>query len=338
MKRPVTLMLLVVFAAVQLYFAKVPITHQVQGSTWIKVASGPKTLAQRQNHYYLVGKSHAQQLVANGVHITAKPHSINWVDVPEPSGQGIWHLAMGPNSLPLIGTGGPLFPAPNGQGVAWLDTQHGRLYYSAPARNALSLLSSKISRISHVLWAPDSQAIALEGRGPQGQGLYTWDFDNILKPAIIPGKQVSITQFGFSRQETLLAALSTGQVLWQGHGLVKLPRLSHIALSSHNAALIGLTPNHVVYWHHNQKISSARPNLKWIGHGDFSPNGNRAAIIGQSSLHNDHLLIYGGPHPLSISLPFSQTTAKIAGFVGSHWVLVNIPTGPHQGTYGWWIN
>lgn len=339
MRRPVTVVLLFMFAAIQLYFARVPLAHQVQGSTWIDVSRAAGGLAYRQGRYYLVSPQDSYQLSANSVHITTERHPINWVDVPEPSGQGIWHLALGPQRIPLAGIGGPVYPSPNGQSVLWLDPATHLAYTSTPPEGSLVPISNRLTHVSRVLWAPDSQALALTAQGPGGYGVYVWDHDHNIVLAAIPARGQTVTGLGFTRSETVMVALSNGEVISQGKGTLKLPKLSPVQLANGQAALLGMTPRHVVFWDQGMKKVFARAGLKWIGRPHFSVNGRYAAVLARATGGQSHLLLYGQKNQLSVSLPYhNQSSYHLIGFVGSHWVLVTIPTGPHHGTYAWWVS
>ncbi|MHB1611668.1 MAG: hypothetical protein ACYCT0_08275 [Sulfobacillus sp.] len=339
MKRPMTLFLLLVFAAVQIYFAKLPISHQVQGSTWIDVGKVPGGLVRREGEYYLVGAEKAFQLHANGVHITMSPVSLSWMDIPQPSGQGIWHLALGAQMIPLVGIGGLVYPAPNGQSVIWVDQGTARAYVSSPATGALNPLDPGLVGVKRALWAQDSHALALLGQGPNGAGLYVWDGDHNLVPVILPNGTAQIAQFGFTRKEAVVAVLNTGRVVWQGHGLIQsLPALNPVAVASEHASVLGMTANQVIFWHDGQKISSSRPDEIWQGAPRFSSNGEMAAILARTMDGQQKLLLYGLHHHWAISVPYPNTPYHLIGFLGNHWVLVTVPSGNHAGTYAWWIS
>jgi hypothetical protein len=339
MKQPMTLLLLLVFAVVQIYFAKLPLSHQVQGSTWLEVSRVPAGLVERDGEYYLIGAEQAFRLHANGVHITTTAVHVSWIDISQPSGQGVWHLAMGDRETPLVGIGGPVYPAPNGKMVIWVDQGTQEAYVSSPATGTLTPLDPQMSSVTRALWARDSHAVALLGIGPEGMGIYLWDGDHNLLPTILPNSSMKILQFGFTRQETILATLSNGRVVWQGHGLVSnLPALNPVALAPNHATVLGMTPNDVVLWHKGQKIESARPDLAWHGMPRFSSNGDMAGVLGRSLDGQQKLLLYGFRNHWEISLPYPNADYHLIGFLGNHWALVTISNGSHQGTYAWWIN
>lgn len=338
MKRPVSLMLLLVFAAIQIYFAKVPLSHQVQGSSWIEVSRQAGGLVERQGQYYLVAPAKLFRLNANQVHITATPSTLTWVDVPEPSGVGIWHLALGPSALPLVGIGGPVYPAPDGQSVLWVDAATHLGYLSLNGAEGLKLLSSRIGSIDHVLWAPDSQAVGIAGQGPDGPGAYVWDRDGNVTPIALPSASLKVVGLGFSQANTMLVALNNGQVLWQGHGLLPLPSLFPLDLAKSRADVLGMTANRVIFWRNGSKSQYARPDLKWIGRPAFSADGELAATLSRSKGGTWQMLIYASHQHLEISLPFSgDVPYHLSGFLGSHWIVVTVPSGVHAGTYAWWL-
>lgn len=337
-KRPVSLVLLLLFAAVQIYFARVPVSHQVQGSTWMEVASQAGGMVQRQGRYFLVTPSDVYRLQATQVHVTADKASLEWLDVPEPSGAGVWKLAIGPSDVPLLGIGGPVYPAPNGQDIIWVDPATHLAYHSVNAPTPMKPLSSEMTAVSQVLWAPDSQAVGLVGNGPSGMGAYVWDRDGNLTPLVLPNGQAPIAALGFSSQNRLLTALSNGTVLLQGRGVLPLPKLSPLYLGKNQGDILGETANHVVFWEHESMQKYQRPDMKWHGRATFSPDGQRAAVLGQNMSGRWSLMTYGPlAQHLTISLPFSQGTVyHLLGFMGDHWILVTVPSGPHVGTYAWW--
>ncbi len=340
MKRPLTLLLLFVFVAAQIYFARQPISHQVQGSTWIEVSTMPGGLVERGQTYYVVGTTQALALHANGVHITSRHETLTWMDVPEPSGQNVWHLAVGGGvGVPLVGVGGQIYPAPNGQSVVWVDGSTKRAYVSNPAASALTPIQSNFGSVQRAVWASDSRALALLGRGSEGQGIYVWDGDHRLQAAILPSGGMKILGFGITQHESVIAALSSGRVVLQGTGLVsQIPSLSPIAISRHHATVLGMTSTQVILWHRGQIARINRPDLAWNGVPRFSKNGEYAAVLARNMGGQKQLLLYGFHQHWSITLPYAQISCHLIGFVGDHWVLVTVPHGPHRGTYAWWIN
>ncbi|MCY0877511.1 MAG: hypothetical protein OWU84_00975 [Firmicutes bacterium] len=338
MKRPVSLLLLLAFLAIQLYFARVPLTHQVQGSTWLEVSPSAGGMVERQGRYYLVAPNRLYGLEANGAHVIARPLPLSWVDVPEPSGAGVWKLAVGPSALPLVGLGGPVYPSPDGQSIVWVDPATRLGYLSTDSASGMTLISPDLSRIQRVLWAPDSQALGILGQGPEGFGAYLWDRDNNLTPMAIPSDGLTITGMGFSQDNLLLVALSTGQVLYQGRGVVALPRLSPLFLDPDQAAILGETRRQVIFWRPGARAVYERPDASWEGRAMFAANGQTAAILGQNHRGAWELFIYGTSSHEAVRLPFSsRITYDLLGFLGSHWVLVSVPDGPHRGTYAWWV-
>lgn len=339
MKRPLTLFLLFVFAAAQIYFAKQPVSHQVQGSTWIQVSTVPGGLVERDQAYYLVGTTEALTLHANGVHITATRNALTWMDVPEPSGQNIWHLASGPNGMPMVGVGGQIYPAPDGQSVVWIDSLTKKAYVSNPAASALTPIQPNFGQVERAVWASDSHALAILGQGPEGLGVYVWDGDHQIQAAILPGATTSVTGFGITQNESIIAALSSGRVVMQGSGLVsQIPRLHPLAVARHQDTVLGMTTHHVILWHAGHVSRTSRPGIAWSGVPRFSKNGQYAAVLARNPAGAEQLLLYGFHQHWSISVPYPNTAYHLIGFVGDHWVLVTVASGPHHGTYAWWIN
>ncbi|AEJ41724.1 hypothetical protein TPY_3572 [Sulfobacillus acidophilus TPY] len=338
MKKPVSALMLLLFLVLQIILTKLPTSHQVQGTSWMTVTTEPGVLLQRPGQWYLVSPQQVYTLHATGVQITASGAPVHWMEVPEPSGQGIWRLALSPANVPLVGMGG-IYPAPTGNQVLWLDPGSRMLYQSQPGSTAMSVLSPQLSAVQRVLWSPDGQAVAVYGTGPQGTGVYLWDRDQNILPVALPNQSATVTGLGFSRQQTVLAAFSNGQVIWQGHGVLPLPTLSSITLDSRRAELVGLTATQVIWWRPGKTEAFSRQDLKWNGPARFAANGQSFAVVGQTMNGNWHLVVYHHHHALQISLPYPESGPYyLDGFLGNHWILVTIPDGAHRGTYAWWVS
>jgi len=75
-----------------------------------------------------------------------------------------------------------------------------------------------------------------------------------------------------------------------------------------------------------------------VGRAAFSANGQMAAILSQTMGGQWQLLTYADGQHLQISLLFDgKTTYYLLGFLGSHWIMVTVPSGEHAGTYAWWV-
>ncbi|MCY0880543.1 MAG: hypothetical protein OWS74_00965 [Firmicutes bacterium] len=337
MRKPITFALLGIFLVMQIYWAKVPASSQIPETSWMQVSHQPTTLVQQDHRYYLFNHSTAYVVKASGVRVEVKNVPLTWQEVPQPSGYGIWQLARISSQHALWG--GPfVFPAPSSQDVLWLDPRSHHVYFSQGATQAPRPFAAPITQVSQIVWAQDGQAAAVFGKGPQGMGVYLWNRDNRLTPVMLTPQPKEIASFGISSKQSVLAALANGHALWQNHGEVSLPALSPLYVAHQHAALLGLTAENVVFWHAGQKKVYDRPNLKWIGAPKFSANGQTAAILSQSSLGTWHLLIYGAKHQLNVQLPYPlHQKYRLAGFVGTHWILVSDHTAAHAGTYAWWI-
>ncbi|MCY0909264.1 MAG: hypothetical protein OWR62_12835 [Sulfobacillus thermotolerans] len=340
MKRPISVFLLLMFAVLQIYVAKVPASHQVQTSSWMMVSAQPGGLVEQNGQFYLVTPELAMTIHATGIHITTdSPMPLAWEDVPEPSGAGVWRVGVSAGHA-LLGIGGKLYPAPNGTSALWIDGGSQQLYFTQPVVSAMHMAARGLQTSHQVVWASDAESAAILGQAAQGSGIYVWTRDHHLSPAIIPESPHDIINFGVTRDQSVIAALSNGTVLWQGHGLVKLPRLSELRVSRHHATALGQSGQQVVLWHRGQVFHYPLPaQVKWVGVPRFSPKGDMAATLGQSHQGVWHLLLYGPHRALNIRMPFSSVSDyHLLGFVGEHWVLVTVPQGPHHGTYAWWIN
>lgn len=341
MKRPVSVFLLLMFAVLQIYIAKVPASHQVQTSSWLTVSASPGGLAEQNGQFYLVTPQTSMKLTATGIHIAAgPPQTLSWEDVPEPSGAGVWRVAMTSGRRALLGIGGAMYPAPNGSSALWIDSGTQRLYFTQPVISPMRTVSGTLRKTDQVVWAADAESAAVLSQGAGGWGIYMWNRDNRLSPAIIPQSAQDIVNFGVTRDQTVVAALADGSVLWQGHGLVPLPHLSQVRVSRHHATALGLSSTHVVLWHSGHTSQYPLPShVKWVGLPRFSSQGDMAATLGQTNQGIWHLMLYGRHRALDIRMPFENAAEyHLLGFVGEHWVLVTVPGGPHMGTYAWWVN
>lgn len=339
MRRPITLGLLMVFLAVQLYFAKQPIAHQVGGNTWIEVAATPGALVSRAGRYYLVGRNRYYRLTATSTHINATPAPLSWEEVMQPSGKGVWQVAATSSGVALMGTGGPVYPSPQGNAVLWQDPGSGTLYLSRGGQISLTPMTLPISNVKQVLWAPDGNATALLGKGSRGTGLYTLDGDGNLLPSIIPHTG-TIETFGFTRKETLLAEMNNGQFVWQGHtAALEIPALQNVTIANGQAALWGTTADSTVLWVNGQTHIRPLPAVHWQGKARFSPDGTEMAQLGTDDNGKTVCYLDGEHSQMTINLPFpAKTQVHLLGFMGSHWVLVTAVSGSHSGTYAWWVN
>ncbi|PSR24262.1 MAG: hypothetical protein C7B47_15155 [Sulfobacillus thermosulfidooxidans] len=341
MKRPVSLFLLFAFLVIQLYVAKIPEAHQVQTTSWLAVSSEPGGLVSRNGDYYLVTPSSSFQLQSNGISITSRASGLNWVEVPEPSGAGIWRMALTAQGVPLVGIGGAIYPAPNATGTLWIDSGDHRLYYSQPPLSGMQSVGTTLSHVKKVVWAPDAQSAAVLAQGPEGWGIYVWTHANQTYPALIlRGGQQQIANYGILRNQTVIAALKNGHILQQGHGLVSIPPMEQVRVSRQYASALGHTATQAIFWSNGKWNAYPLPKqLKWVGVPRFSKNGTMAATLAQNLQGTWHLLLYGHHYTLDVHMPFTDVSEyHLLGFMGDHWILITVPEGPHRGTYAWWIN
>jgi hypothetical protein len=340
MRRPVSLLLLFAFVLTQLYVAKVPEAHQVQTTGWLAVTRQPGGLVCRNGNYYLVTPDAAIQLRSTGIGISSHERPLNWVDVPEPSGAGVWQVALTTGNIPLLGIGGPVYPSPNADSALWIDPGNRQLYFSQPALSDRHSLSTNLTQVKKIVWAQDAESAAILGQGEQGWGIYVWTRANHIDPAFIPSRGQQIDNFGIIRNQTVTTALKNGQLMVQGRGRIRLPRLDQLRVSSHYFAALGRNSNQAFFWSggkvHHYPVSS---HLKWVGVPRFSKGGTISATLAQNLQGTWSLLMYGNRQFLEVRMPFSQVSEyHLLGFMGDHWILVTIPEGSHRGTYAWWVN
>ncbi len=337
MKGKVALFFLMVFAAVQIYFARQPMAHQVVGSSWIQVSRHAGGVVERQQGYYLVANQRVYRLQANAVHITARPTNVVWEDIPQPTGQGIWRVAYTRQGVPVVGYGGQVFPSLDGTEVIWQDPISGALYRSQGMGSGLSPFASGLEDIGRVLWAPDGAAVAVEARGIEGFGVYVFDGDQ-SRTALIAS--APLLGFGFSREETVLAALGQGRIVSQGHRSVQIPAMSPEYVDNGVASIWGIHQSESILWDQGKMRDRKRPDVNFVGSAQFSQNGMEVAILAKTSDQHAELYLDGTKHQWSLRLPYDVAVNQyhLEGFVGNRWVLVGIDSGPDQGTYAWWVH
>lgn len=340
MKRPISLLLLFVFAAMQIYFGHGALTHGVQGSAWTLVSRQAGGMVQRQGQYYLVTPTESFRLQVSPGGVAAQRSGLNWIDVPEPSGAGVWKLALGPSALPLVGIGGPVYPSPDGASVVWVDPATRLAYLSTTGDLGLNRLSRKLGPVSTAIWAPNSSQLAVAGTGPQGPGAYVWSRSGGVKAVAVPGAPLAVTALGFTARHDLMAALNNGRVIEQQRGLLALPVLSPLYLDNGRADILGETPEHAIFRSEGRNQVWNRPDLKWVGRAAFSAGGQRAAILSRTVGGQWKLLVYtaDGIHTV-IALPYGKPASyQLLGFLTSHWIMVVVPDGAHAGTYAWHLS
>jgi len=337
MKGKVTLFFLMVFAAIQIYFARQPMTHQVVGSTWIEVSRQAGAIVERQQGYYLIAGHRVYQLHANSVHVVAKPLQVSWEVVPRPTGFGTWQVAYTRQGMPVIGSGQAVFPSSDGTQVIWKDPNSGLLYQSQGEGDGLSPYASYLRSVGRILWAPDGAAVAVEAVGPEGAGLYVFDGDKNQTVLRTPSP---IQDFGFTRQETVLAALRRGKILWQGHPRVSLPGLRRASVDNGVASIWGIHQSQTVLWEDGRIRMRNRPEVTYVGSAEFSENGSDVAVLAENSEGKGELYLDGPTHQWSLRLPYDIAIRNyhLDGFLGNRWVLVSVDSGHDRGTYAWWVN
>ncbi len=336
MKRKATVFFLTVFAASQIYFSRHPTVHQVASSSWLEVTHSLGTLVSRQGRYYVVSPHHLLRLQVNSVHIGTASEPVTWEEVPQPGGRGVWRVAYTAHGLALVGYGGPVHPSPDGRRVVWQDPASGKLYQSDGLGTSLSPLVPGLRQVRRILWAPDGDAVAMVGIGPSGHGIYVADGDHNVMPGVIAP---SVVAFGFTHQETVLAALQPGNIVWQGHPAPQISHLKPVFVDNGKAVVWGVHGDRTVFWKHPTLYERPEPALTFTGNAEFSPSGGEVAILAAEPGRQADLYLDGTVHQWSVRLPFGLATKdyRLLGFVGNHWVLISVLNGSHAGTYSWWI-
>lgn len=340
MKRKVTLFFLLLFAAVQIYFAKRPLAHQVAGSSWIQVTHATGGLVARQGTYYVVGADALFRLKASSVRIEAEPVPVTWEEVPQPAGGGVWKVAYTDRGVPLTGSGGPVMPSPDGHQVIWQDPRTGRLFESGGLGSSLTPLKMPVRRVKRLLWAPDGAALAVLGTGPHGEGLYVYDGDRTLTLVLRGPQAQAIRAFGFTREETLVVALANGSLWWQGHPEAPLGYTGPVYVDNGSAAAWGLKEGQTLWWQAGTSRLRTAPVIRFEGSAQFSPQGGEVAVLAEEGPKETAVYIEGTDGQSTVRLPFDLAAQayRLLGFVGRHWILVEVTGGEHAGIYGWWTN
>lgn len=325
MRRPITSALLLLFLLASLYLARPASPETVLSplaARWLPV---PTVVVHQGHDTYLVATTAAWLVSGSGRPPRVVPLELNWVEIPEPSGAGVWRLAQTKSGRTLFGLGGPVFPSPTGEQTLLLDPGSHRLYSltASPtgATPPISPLATGI-QISQVRWSREGTFVVAFGVGERGAGLYRWTgrtaptwigpvSDPVLALAALP-HPVAVTEHG--------------TVDWLHHGVYPL-NLTMPAVSSAGTVL-GFRDARAVWWQSGRATDMAVPALPLVT-PRFSPDGNQAAYIAQVGRDTDVLVVSAhGVH----TLPAPGPNSVVAGWIGRD-VVVSVLAGPNEGTY-----
>ncbi len=325
MRRPVTSLLLLVFLVATLYVARpvrapamLPATVPV-----LRVLAVPAVVVARHSGTYLVGERQAWQAGEGGLHL--RPISLHWVEIPEPSGAGVWQLAELPNGHTLFGRGGPVYPRPQRAETLLLDPATRRLYEvtSATVRGADPPAAvAPTVQVSGLRWAGAGQFAVLAGAGPDGAGLYRWSPDG---GTTWLGAAPSAAQWAALAEPVAVSA--AGDIWWLGHGRYALDLRS--AAVSRTGTVLGFRGDEAVWWADGRTTRIHVPGLP-LAMPQFAPNGRSAAYVAQGGRASELVVVAESGVVALRVLPGGYAVAT--GWIGRR-VGVAVMTGSDAGTY-----
>ena len=326
MRRPVTSLLLLLFLVATLYVARparapatLPALAPVQ-----KVLPVPSVVVARPSGTYLVGEHQAWR--ADGAStVDLKPTVLRWVDIPQPSGAGVWRLAELPNGHTLFGLGGPVYPRPGRAQALLLDPGTGHLYEMTGATMRGTDPPTAVApmvQVSGVRWAATGQFAVLVGAGPDGVGLYRWS------------PQAGTTWLGAAPHVAQVAALgepvvvtTTGDVWWFGHDRYTL-HLTRATVSA-GGTVLGFAGGDAVWWADGHTADIPVPGLP-LATPQFSSSGRAAAYVAQVGRTSELVVVSGRGVVASRVLPGGHALAT--GWIGRR-AVVAVLSGSDAGTY-----
>ena len=325
MRRPVTSLLLLLFLVASLYVAR-PVRAPVSSPASPPVTRGlpaPTAVVTRAGASYLVAERQAWQVSHAGAGL--RPVTLQWIDIPEPSGAGIWQVAGLTDGQALFGLGGPVYPSPARPDTLLLDPGSQQLYEVTPKTaggSAPPVAVAPAVRVSAVRWAPSGRWAVLAGAGPDGVGVYQWF------------SRGGIVWLGAVAGATQLAALpdpvvatDAGAIWWRGHGSYDL-HLASVAVSAAGTVL-GFSAGQAVWWSAGHVQHLPVPGLP-LAAPRFSPSGQSAAYVAQVGRASELIVVSGRGVVALRVLP--EGSAVASGWIGRR-VVVAVLSGPHIGTY-----
>lgn len=325
MRRPVTSLLLLLFLVASLYVAR-PVRAPVSAPApkpVTRVLPEPTAVVTRAGASYLVGEHQAWRVGHAGTGLT--PVTLRWMDIPEPSGAGIWRVAELADGQALFGLGGPVYPSPALPDTLLLDPGSRLLYEVTQATaggSAPPVAVAPAVRVAALRWAPSGQMAVLAGAGPDGVGVYQWSPH---------GGTVWLGAVAGARQLAALpdpvVATDAGAIWWRGHGTYDL-HLASVAVSAAGTVL-GFSRGQAVWWSVGHAKHLQVPGLP-LATPRFSPSGQSAAYVAQVGRTSELVVVSGRGVVALRVLP--EGSAVASGWIGRR-VVVAVLTGPHAGTY-----
>ena len=325
MRRPVTSVLLLVFLVATLYVARplrAPAALPVAAPV-LKVLPVPTVLVARHSGTYLVGERQAWQADEGGLRL--RPISLHWLEIPEPSGAGVWQLAALPNGHTLFGLGGPVYPRPQRAETLLLDPGTRQLYEvtgatlrgaDPPAAVAPAL------RVFGLRWATAGQFAVLVGAGPDGVGFYRWSPGG---GTTWLGAAPSVAQWAALAEPVAVSV--AGDIWWFGHGRYALG-LSSAAVGP-TGTVLGFKGGKAVWWAAGRTARIHVPGLP-LAMPQFAQNGRSAAYVAQVGRASELVVVAESGVVALRVLPSGHAVAT--GWIGRR-VGVAVMTGSDAGTY-----
>jgi hypothetical protein len=322
MRRPITAWLLLLFLAAQLYGLSGRLVPTTAPEPYQKVTNVPTGLVHTDGQTYLIGESGAWTLTAAGGRVSLVPVNARWVDVPQPSGQGIWRVLATPSGIPLVGLGGPLYPEPTGQHTLWIDPGNHLAYIS---NGVTDLTAIGGLTVQQARWARQGGRAALYADGPDGVGIYLW-VEGATPSLVMATGAEPVTSLGIDTAGRAVAALANGQVWQQGHTTpVWTGQKAYVA--SDGVVLGFLADGRAVWWRAGLRLAVNVPAVP-TSPPQFG-QGLLAAYIGQVGNHAQLIEVIRS-HVVVDGLP--GRTVHLVGFLGTDPV-VTVLDPKTAGTY-----
>lgn len=323
MRRPVTLLLLLLFVAAELWGLRV-LPAPAAASPWERLVASPAAVITVGGKPVLLGSEGLWQLRQVRGRWTAVARPLTWADVPEPSGAGFWRVAETVDGRPLASVGAPVFPAPAGPWVLWVDGGSRALYASRDGSRALQQVASETA-VEAVRWDPRGTAAWVAGSGPQGRGVYRWSPSAGLTWTG-PATAAPVTGLGADREGHPVAVQADGTVLAPGFGMNG-ARLD-AGWVGPDGAVLGVRAGRLVRWERDRWVAIPAVGLP-TAPPRFDPATGRAAYVTQVN-GRSVLVVVERVKSMAVDLPGPDSV--VAGWVGSAPV-VAVLDGPNAGTY-----
>lgn len=325
MRRPVTALLLLVFLAVQIYLARPSAPPAVSSPGLVRILSVPTGVLTIGHSIYLVGSDQVFSVRGTGSHVVPQPVAAQWMDMPQPSGAGVWKVLVNGQGVPLLGLGGPVYTSPGGGRTLYVDPGSHTAYVGEGSGSPLTPVDPGSLAVDAVRWNAAGTAAALVGQGPEGPGIYRMNMTGQVSLAIAtPGTMA--TSVGFDPAGGIVAALDSGQLAWEGHERT-LPSLKP-AWVSPSGVVLGFRDGRAVWWVGGH-TSVVRVPAMPISAPRFRPGSQQAGYVAQVGRASELVLLTAHR---TTSVPLPSGDAMVTGWLGSQ-VVVAILSGPNQGTY-----